>query len=229
MALVPSNAISVAGIQALSTWNDAYDDGTSGSSGSSGGTMRLVDAPSLSGQARQFSTTYTNYGGERYYVSFGTDTQATHFLYDTWVYLDGTVGDVANLEMDMNQVMPNGQTVIFGFQCDGYSKTWDYTTNAGTPQSPNDQWLKSDQTCNVQDWSIKTWHHVQVAYSHDDDGNATYQSVWLDGVEQDINVTVPSAFALGWAPSLLTNLQVDGLGAGGSSTVYLDKLTVYRW
>jgi hypothetical protein len=45
-----------------------------------------------------------------------------------------------------------------------------------------------------------------------------------------INATVPSAFALGWAPTILTNFQVDGeTAAAGSSTVYLDQLTVYRW
>jgi hypothetical protein len=218
----------VTGIQALSNWKDAYDDGTSGSSGYSNGAMILVDTPSLSGQARQFSTTYTNYGGERYYVAFGTDTQATHFLYDTWVYLDGSVGDVANLEMDMNQVMPNGQTVIFGFQCDGYSSTWDYTANAGTPQVPIDEWLKSDQSCNVHEWSVDTWHHVQVAYSRDSSGNINYQTVWLDDVAQSINATANSAFALGWAPSLLTNFQVDGI-LTGTATVYMDNLTVYRW
>jgi hypothetical protein len=213
----------------MGTWQAAYDTGTSGSSGSASGTMSLVDSPSLSGQARKFGTTFVNYGGERYFASFGQDTAATHFLYDTWVYLDGSVNDVANLEMDMNQTMANGQTVIYGFQCDGWSQTWDYTTNAGTPENFNDQWLHSDAACNVQDWSVDTWHHVQVAYSRDDAGNVTYQSVWLDGVEQDINVTVPSAFALGWGSTLLTNLQVDGRGASGASTVYLDNLTVYRW
>jgi hypothetical protein len=213
----------------MGDWKVAYDTGTSGSSGGASGVTSVVEEPSVSGQAREFSTTYTNSGGERYYASFGQDTEATHFLYDAWVYLDGSVSNVANLEMDMNQVMPNGQTVIYGFQCDGYSKTWDYTTNTGTPENPVDNWLKSDQACDVHQWSLNTWHHVQVAYSRDDAGNVTYQSVWLDGAEQDINATVPSAFALGWSPTLLTNLQVDGMGAGGSSTVYLDQLTVYRW
>jgi hypothetical protein len=176
----------------MNTWKAAYDTGTSGSSGSASGVTSLVDTPSVSGEAREFS-------------------------------------NVANLEMDMNQVMANGQTVIYGFQCDGYSKTWDYTTNTGTPENPVDNWLKSDQACDLHQWSLETWHHVQVAYSRDDAGNVTYQSVWLDGAEQDINATVPSAFALGWGPALLTNLQVDGLGTDGSSTVYLDQLTVYRW
>jgi hypothetical protein len=34
---------------------------------------------------------------------------------------------------------------------------------------------------------------------------------------------------LGWASTLLTNFQIDGLGSGGSTIAYLDNLTVYRW
>jgi hypothetical protein len=40
---------------------------------------------------------------------------------------------------------------------------------------------------------------------------------------------VPSAFALGWAPTLLTNFQLDGDVAQGSSAVYIDQLTISRW
>jgi hypothetical protein len=129
----------------------------------------------------------------------------------------------------MNQVVANGQTVIFGFQCDGYSNTWDYTENAGTPASPNDKWVHSSQSCNPRNWAPNQWHHVQIAYSRDAAGNATYQSVWLDGAQQDINATVPASFALGWGSVLLTNFQVDGLGVGGTITAYLDNLTIYRW
>lgn len=210
----------------MNNWKESYDTGTSGNSS---GTMTMVDEPSLSGQARQFDSTYSNNAGERYWVSFGQDTTAKHFLYDAWVYLDSSVSNVANLEMDMNQVMENGQTVIFGFQCDGWSKTWDYTANSGTPENYTDSWVHSTQACDVHDWTPNTWHHVQVLYSRDDAGNVTYQTVWLDDVEQDINATVNSAFALGWGPSLVTNLQVDGMGTSGSSTVYLDNLQVYRW
>jgi hypothetical protein len=226
---VPADATVVSGIQALSNWQAAYDTGTSGSSGSSDGEMALVADPTLSGQTRQFDSTYTNSGGERYYVSFGADTTATNFFYDVWVYLPAANAEIANLEFDMNQTMANGQTVIYGFQCDGYSNTWDYTENAGTPAVPVDRWLHSSASCNVQDWSINTWHHLQVSYFRDDDGNVTYDSVWLDNIQQSINATVPSAFALGWGSTLLTNFQVDGRGTSGSSEVYLDSMTVYRW
>ena len=227
-AVVPGTAIAVTGIHAFANWQAAYDSGTG--SGSSSGTMRLVNSPSVSGTARELVTTYTNYGGERYSVSFGSDTQATNFVYDARLFLASPTNDIANIEMDMNQVMSNGETAIFGFQCDGWSGTWDYTANTGTPKSPKDQWLHSAVRCNPRNWSTNTWHHVQISYSRDSAGNVTYKSVWFDGVKQDIDVTVPSAFALGWAPTLLTNFQVDGsTSTSGSATVYLDNLTIYRW
>jgi hypothetical protein len=71
---------------------------------------------------------------------------------------------------------------------------------------------------------------VQISYSRDDEGNVSYHSVWLDGVEAPINETVNSAFKLGWSHGdLMTNFQVDGAGSSGSSTLYLDNLTIYRW
>lgn len=226
---VPADAVAVTDIQTMKNWIAVYDTATSGSKGSSTGTTDLVPTPSTSGTSREFYTTYSGAGGERYHVSFGNDTQATNFFYDAQVYIPQVTKDLANLEFDMNQVMPNGQTVIFGFQCDGYSGTWDYTENEGTPQKPKNHWLHSSAKCNVQNWTSATWHHVQVSYSRDDEGNVTYKSVWLDGAEQIINDTVNSASVLHWAPDLLTNFQVDGRGASGSTTVYLDQLTVYRW
>jgi len=224
--LVPSNAVAVSGIQALADWTG---DNDLAGQGLSKGSTNITNAPAQSGYARQFQTAYINNGDQRYYVRFGDDTEAHNFLYDGWVYLNSSVNQIANLEMDMNQVMPNGQTVIFGFQCDGWSGTWDYTVNAGTPSHPIDRWAHSTAPCNVRNWTINKWHHVQISYSRDDYGNVTYKSVWLDNVKQDINATASSAFALGWEPVLLTNFQVDGLGSAGTPVVYLDNLTVYRW
>jgi len=224
---VPYTAAVVSSIQALGNWVSFHDTGTYGSS--AGGTS-LTGSPSLSGNARQFYTTYTYYGGQRYYAWFGDDTASHNFLYDGWVYLTDSSGSIANIEMDLNQVMPNGQTVIFGFQCDGWTGTWDYSQNVGTPTAPVDRWVNSSAPCNVRTWAQYTWHHIQISYSRDDYGNVTYHSVWLDGNEQPINATVPSAYAVGWAPALVTNFQVDSFVPGwASSTVYLDNLTVSRW
>jgi len=217
----------VGGIQALNNWIGDHDDVTGGTAT---GAMAMSSSPSLSGNARQFYTTYTYYGGERYYSSFGSDTTAKNFVYDASIYLDDSSGSIATLELDMNQVMPNGQTVIFGFQCDGWSGTWDYTKNAGTPAQFDDEWVHSNAACNVRTWSRYTWHHIQISYSRDAYGNVTYKSVWLDGNQQVINATVPSAFVLGWTPTLLTNFQVDSYDSSwSSSNIFVDNLTVSRW
>jgi hypothetical protein len=229
VSTLPSNTIAVTGIQTMINWQATIDTATDAAA-STLGVTRLATAPTLSGTSRAFTTSFAGVGGERYDVSFGADTSATNFLYDAWVYIPSPSTDIANLEFDLNQVMANGDTVIFGFQCDYWTKTWDYTANSGTPRAPSDVWLPSTASCNVQNWSTNSWHHVQVTYSRDAEGNATYQSVWLDNVEQDLNITVPDAFALGWSPTLLTNFQVDSMtAADATTTVYLDNLTVYRW
>ena len=54
--------------------------------------------------------------------------------------------------------------------------------------------------------------------------------MWLDGTEQDLNFTVFSGYALGWAPAIVTNFQIDGNTSGTTwGNVYLDEITVYRW
>lgn len=226
---VPSTAISVNNLEESTNWKNNHDPGTPGSSS---GTMAMVSAPSplstLNGTARQFNTTFSGSGGEIYYLSWGADTAPMNFFWDGWVYVNSSISSVGNLELDMNQVIANGDTIIYGFQCDGYSGTWDYTENSGTPTNHSSKWLHSSAACDVRNWTQNTWHHVQIYYSRDDNGNVTYHSVWLDSNEAQLNETVPSEFALGWGTDLLTNFQVDGLGAG-SNTVYLDNLTISRW
>ena len=224
---IPSNAISSKQLQVKPNWTIVHDAGTPGTSN---GSMLLVGDPSLSGEAAQFTTTFSYWGGERYSEGYDNDTNAMNFVYDAQVWVqEGSV--IGNLELDNNQVLANGDTVIYGFQCAGDTNSWDYTQNAGTPQSPNIQWVQSNQPCDPEQWTPNAWHHVQISYSRDSVGNVTYKSVWLDGVEAPINATVLSAFTLGWDTGiLLTNFQVDGKGAGGgSSTLYVDNMTIYRW
>ncbi len=226
-SIVPANAVSVSSIQALGNWYQTHDAGTTGGSS---GTTAIVNSPSLSGSARKFSASLSYYGGQRYTVHFDDDMSSTNFFYDTWVYIAGDAGGLANLEFDLNHTIANGETVIMGFQCDGWSGTWDYTVNAGSPTAYNDQWLHSNAACNAHNWAPNQWHHVQVWYTHDASGWVTYHSVWLDGAQQDLNVTAFSGFMLGWAATVDTNFQIDGSSPGNSSaTVLLDNMIVYRW
>ena len=226
-AAVPANALSNSNLQAIANWGLIHDLGTPGSS--YGGTS-LTSSPSRSGVARGFSTAYSYYGGERYTLWFGDDTVAQNFLYDAWVYISGSNAGIASIEMDVNQTIPTGNTVIYGFQCDGWSGTWDYTANTGTLSAPRDQWVHSAQPCNVKSWGVNQWHHVQIQYSRDTVGYVYYNYVVLDGREQYIGARVSSVFALHWGPALITNLQIDGAtSGGGSSSVFLDDLVIYRW
>jgi hypothetical protein len=223
---VPGNAIGVGSLQTMSNWIGVRDSAVKGAAK---GSMKLVSSPSLSGTAREFNTSFKDDGDERYSVSFGEDPLSHNFFYDGWVYFKDSAADIANLELDMNQVLANGWTVIYGVQCDGHSGTWDYTINAGTAQHQIDTWVHTTTPCNPGTWSVNTWHHVQISYSRDDLGNVTYNSAWLDGVVQPLNATVFSAAALGWGQDLITNFEVDGNHGSGKSTVYLDNLIIYRW
>lgn len=224
---IPSNALKDTEIQLMPNWRTKHDPATGGTAT---GTMSIVSAPSFSGgQVAKYATSYSNYGGVLYSVTYDKDAVPTNFVYDAEVWI-GAGSAIGNLEMDNNQVIANGDTVIYAFQCAGDSNTWDYSENAGTRANPIVKWIHSNQTCNPANWTKNAWHHVQIQTSRDDVGNVTYHSVWLDGVEYPINQTVMSAFSLNWAAAdLIANFQVDGPSAGGSSTLYLDNFTIYRW
>jgi hypothetical protein len=223
---IPTDALSVSSLQALGGWVGVNDSATGGASS---GWTGIVGSPSIGGSTRQFENNFTNNGGERFYNTFGDDTTSTNFLYDAYLYLNRSSSQLSNIEMDLNQTMANGQTAIMGFQCDGWTSTWDYTENSGSPTKPVDVWVHSKQYCNPRTWSINVWHHVQISYSRNSSGQVTYNAVWLDGLEMPVNATVNSAFALGWGPTLLTNFQIDGDGSKGSASVYVGAMTVYRW
>ncbi|HEY1809363.1 MAG TPA: hypothetical protein VGG42_12420 [Acidobacteriaceae bacterium] len=222
----PSSATAVSSLQTLSGWSAQHDTGMSGSAS---GSTSVVTSPTLSGHARKFSTSWSTSGGERFALAFGDDRTSTNFLYDGWVYIASSSGSIANIEMDLNQTLPSGSTVIFGFQCDGYKGKWDYSENTGTATKPVGKWVSTRVACNPASWSRNAWHHVQVLYSRaESGGDITYKSVTFDGTTSAINATAFAARSMGWGSSIVTNFQVDGRGSG-SATVYLDKLIVSRW
>jgi hypothetical protein len=224
-SIVPSNTTKVSSIEVLKNWKASHD---TGANGYATGQTSVISSPSYSGAARKFVTKHTSSGAERYSVAFADNRTATNFFYDGWVYLTSSASHIANIEMDVNQTMPNGQTVIFGVQCSGYTGTWEYTANLGTPQNPKGKWLKSSAPCNPRNWTRYKWHHVQMSYSRNSTGYVTYKYVWFDGHRSTLNHTVLAARALGWGSTVSTNFQIDGLGTG-TTTVYLDALTIHRW
>jgi hypothetical protein len=223
-SVVPSNAVSASSLQKL-TWHEAHDAGTNGHST---GTTKLVGSPIHSGSSREFQGKFTGAAGERYWTSFGDNASSTNFFYDGWIYLTTSASHIANLELDLNQTMPNGQTVFMGIQCDGYTGTWDYTENLGTARNPKGHWAHSSSPCNPRSWTRNKWHHVQASFSRTSTGRITYKTIYLDGVKHTLNHTVFGARASGWGDVLMAQFQLDSLN---SSTIiaYLDDLTISRW
>ena len=224
---IPSYADIVSSIESLGGWKATHD--TAGD-GSSTGSMSMVSSPSKYGSSRKFYTTFKNNGTERYSVSFSDNTDTKNFLYDVWVYLTSSSSNIGNLEFDVNQTMPNGQTMLMGVQCDGWTGHWAYTVNTGSASDVRPHWVsKSGTTCNPRHWTINKWHHVQATFSRDSSGYVTYHSVWLDGVQTSLNAKVFGAAALGWGDVINTQFQVDGYGSSGTVTAYVDGLKVSTW
>jgi hypothetical protein len=224
---IPSYADVASSLESLSGWRATHD---TGGPGSSSGTMQIVSSPSKYGSSRQFITSFSNNGDERYAVSISDNIDAKNFFYDTWVYLTSSSSMLANLEFDVNQTMPNGQTVLMGVQCDGWTGHWAYTVNTGSAGSVKPKWVsKSGTSCNPQKWSQNTWHHVQASFSRDSSGYITYHSIWFDGAESALNVKVFGAADLGWGDVLQTQFQVDGYGSSGRVTAYIDGLKISAW
>jgi hypothetical protein len=219
---IPSSAVASANLDGKG-WIAQQDEGTPGDA--HGSSSYPATTPSYD-DAREFYMTYSKKGGERWHFSFAKDASATHFVYDTYVYITDP-SQVANLELDMNQVMSNGATVIFGTQCSSYTKTWEYTYVSGGAH-----WKSSNVPCNPKNWAAKSWHHVQIASHRNSSGDVTYDWVNVDGTHSVFkNATGYSAEKLGWAKGdLLINFQMDGANAGsGSITAYIHKLTIFRW
>jgi len=222
---IPANAVSSGNLNAFNRWTWSHDAGTPGTS--TGSSKYAISSPSLDGLAREFYVSYYDHGGERYHLSLGQNTTATHFVYDTYVYVEDP-SQLGNLELDLNQVLQNGATVFIGTQCSGYSKTWEWTYVS----SNRTHWHTSNISCNPKSWAAKTWHHVQIAEHIDKSGVVTHDWIGFDGkIQYFQNAVGYSAKYLGWQKGdLVLNLQPDGASSNnGSIKVYTDKLQVLKW
>ncbi len=220
----PPAASPSSNIDSSAAWQYEHDYGTSGSS--RGSTVYPATTP-LFDNAREFYMTYNSHGGERWHLAFGNNPDATHFTLDTYVYL-ANPDQVQNLELDLNQVMSNGQTILYGTQCSSVSHTWEFSTVSGN--APH--WHASNVGCDPRSWSANTWHHVQIGFHRDSSGVVTHDWVNLDGAQHTFQNTASwGGLSLGWAHGvLLLNVQLDGYNAGsGSITAFMHKMTISSW
>ena len=206
-------------------WQWEHDAGTPGTSC---GNSSLVTSPTVLGTSRRFDFSSNGYGGERFHIYLGLsnlDSTSVNFRYETMVYIEDPT-HISILEFDLNQVIPNGKTVIYGMQLNfGIGKV-QYTTNvAGSAH-----WNDSNVSCTPL--SAHAWHSLVFQYHRDAAGIVTYDSIVIDGVLSSfVGCSGDSAFSLGWTPvgTLLVNFQMDGDGSLFSAVAYLDGLEITGW
>lgn len=207
----------------LATWCNAHDIGTSGTST---GATSLVSSPSKDGQAREFDFTWTGHGGHRFSANFGPgNLDGTSIIQGIsfWYQISTLANIEIPIEIDYNQVLNNGQTVIFGHQCNLTTGKWQVTSNL----SGAAHWNDSSATCG--DLTPGSWHQFTIlGDQRDATGNITYGSITVDGVTQAFGLSALAAnFSLSWGLNQqVLNFQIDGNGTAGSATAYLDSVTV---
>ncbi len=220
---IPADAVSSGDLDGSSKWTEDHDGGTPGSS--KGSTVYPASTP-LYDDARKFYMTYTDQAGERWSDTFTHDPNSVYFVLDTYIYLPNP-SEVKNIELDINQVTPNGETVILSTQCSGEIGSWE----SGYTEGSHDHWKSSKIKCNPKNWAANVWHHVQIGEHREANGVVSHDWVNLDGTHYVWGEVQTSAHFLGWgAGDLNTQFQIEGASSGsGSVTAYIHKFTVYRW
>src|SRR5258708_2170036 len=202
-----------------------------------------IGSPTIDGESRIFyvdwkANTLNGNPGERYSTAFGNAENATHFVYDVYIYVKDPQ-NIQNIEMDTNQVWDNnGDVLIYELQCANGPQSWKSTEsnlNAQIPQpkrvTPNQNW-QTHLACDPQTWTANAWHHVQLSVHRDSTGAAFYDSITFDGTTTALSGwSGNSSFPRAWSPvgNLLLNFQLDGIynnGAEATITAYIDKLNL---
>lgn len=221
---IPPDAISSGDLDESDNWTEEHDGGTKGKST---GTTVYPASTTMYDDARMFSMTYTDHAGERWGNTFASDKEATHFVLDTYVYLPNP-SEVWNLELDVNQVLADGKTIILSTQCSGVHGRWAF----GYTEGRLDHWWDTKLHCNPAEWTANVWHHVQIGEHRDANGMVTHDWVILDGVYNAFeDATRVSGRFIGWVPGHInTQFQLEGTSVtSGTATAYVHAFTVYRW
>jgi hypothetical protein len=206
-------------------WKGEHDTGT-GASGIITGVSTSYDATN---KLRNFQATQQNHAGVRFHNSFGNNLQANNYVYA--LDIAGNWGTIGQLELDMNQVTPDGRTVLLCTQANNNSGGFDYTT---TPGGGGTKWNPSNIKICPKQWADGSWHTIRIKTSHDGKGNVLYEAVEVDGTNHPFttpSAPVLSARALGWTPLglLLMNLQFNGAQSSGTMKVQARNIIMTEW
>lgn len=215
MPVIPSTAISSGVLDDYTgqPWQLTHDASTPGTTANA--TTAYVDK--ING--RNFHFDYTNNAGERFSLYFADDPSSQNFCYDAQIRFTDP-SQILNMELDMNQVMADGRTVIFDCQCASGSTSWEV-----------DAWQPSRIVGNPQQWGTG-WNRILIFWHRSADGNTVFwDGVEFNGSYLSIGVSSTAAVkALGWDVNrLVLNFQIEGANASGTVDAFARNLQVWRW
>jgi hypothetical protein len=189
-----------------------------------------VASPSMSGQASEY-----NLGGTAVYTDalfnnhligpFSSqgmpDTSHTlvptlhNFTYDVYFY--GTNLELSQaVEFDINQFY-NSMGFIWGHECRiAGGNEWDIWDNQKA------HWTPTGVPCHPND---NAWNHLTIKVQRTSNNGLLYQSITLNGVTNNLNLTYPPGPAPADWYGVTINYQMDGNSRQDPYSVYLDNLT----
>jgi hypothetical protein len=136
-----------------------------------------------------------------------------NFVYDVQFY--GTNLELSQaLEFDINQFF-NGTGYIWGHECRiAGGHEWDTWDNV------NQKWVPTGVACNP---ISNGWNHLVITVQRTSSNKLLFQSITLNGVTHNLNITRSPGSAPGWY-GVTVNWQYDGDKNQTPYTVYLDQL-----
>jgi hypothetical protein len=188
-----------------------------------------VKSPSMSGEASQFNLSGTAAYGDALFNNhligpFSSqglpDTNETlvptlhDFTYDVYFYGSNLALSQA-LEFDINQFFDN-TGYIWGHECRlAGGNEWDIWDNQAA------KWVPTGIACNPVS---NAWNHLTIKVQRTSNNDLYFQSITLNGVTNNVNITYPPGSAPGWY-GVTINYQMDGNSKQNPYTIYLDEIT----
>jgi hypothetical protein len=214
---VPANAITISDIQKLAGWQNCTS--CTGSAFARYSMKPGIASPSLSGASAQFSLLpgTLSFGGALWFKFLTIDGNATHFVYDLFLYTDNPSAPQA-LEFNVSQ-STGGNRYSFATQCDLSNQSmW-------MAWSPTNAWVSTGVPC-VQP-PPNTWNHLIWEFERNSSGQAVFTAVTLNGNRSQINMSMsPTRDS---SNGIDVAFQLDANRTATPYSVWLDQIKLTYW
>lgn len=218
---LPSNAIVFDGIHnASNSWSSCSDCAGGDAVTTEFWTNPFQSSPSLSGSSRQFLIAGPAWSNALWIHKLGAHNQATHFLWDFYVYFDDdSAAHVWSAEYDFWQSI-GGQKHMFGSQCVFGENHWDLWDSKAV------KWVNAGVPC--PRFSGGQWHHIALDVERISSWQYRYNTLWVD--DQTIPLgRVFDAEPTDWDDDIGVQWQLDQDGKGTPVNEWIDRVKLTIW